>query len=616
MYTPDLSTSLATALLEAAADGVLVTDEQGTIVLASASAASMLGWTRDELVGTDIARILTAAPVGKPSPWRVEGRRILTGRRRDGTELFLEVTTSSVEAPQGRLSLAVLRDATDRRHEVEALERSEAWLRQLIDQAPDGILVVGHDGRYEEANESMCRLLGYSRDELVGKQPLDISAPEDVLRLVETRARLSESGGALELVRWTFVHKDGTRVPTEINARILADGRRQAFVRDIRPRERVEQELRVAEAERAAALRELEVALEQCPAGITILRGRDGRHITLNRAARAIWGDRFAPKQGLQQPTGILCRPDGTPLPREEFPAARAVRGEHLEHERHAVRLTNGTLVPYEINAAPLFDEHGAVAGAVVIAWDVSTLIELERLRTEWSSLVAHDLRQPIHGISGFAQLARRHARSKPELVQRDIAQVLALTARLTRMTDDLLDFSRLEANRLTIEWTTVDLVACVGSAVDRLALEEPELRVEMSLGGEIPKIEGDPQRLAQVMDNLLSNARKYRRSGSLVRVHIEREGERVAVAVTNEGDGIEPEDMHRLFQRFERLGAARTRIAGIGLGLQITRGLVEAHGGTIAAQSVPGGETTFRFTLPLVRAVDDGHERDSKAPG
>lgn len=613
MSTPELSASLATALLEATTDGVVATDERGTIVLASTAAASMLGWTRDELVGTDIAQILTEPLAGRPSPWELEGRHTLTGRRRDGTEVHLEVTTRPVETPQGRLSLAVLRDATDRHRDVKALERSEAWLRELIDQAPDGILVIGHDGCYAEANESICRLLGYSRDELVGKQPLDISAPEDVMRLPAARAQLSESGGAIELIRWTFLHKDGTRVPTEINARILADGRRQAFVRDIRARERVERELQVAEAERAAALRELEVALEQCPAGITILRGPEGRHITLNRAARAIWGDRFVPKQGLQQATGILCRPDGTPLAREEFPAVRALRGERLEHQRYAVRMPDGALVPYEINAAALFDEHGAVAGAVVIAWDVSALIELERLRTEWSSLIAHDLRQPLQAISLFAQMAQRHARSTPELVQRDVAEVLQLVARLSRMTGDLLDFSQLEASRLTIQWTTVDLVACIRSAVDRIELEEPELRVEVSLGGDIPRIEGDPQRLAQVMDNLLSNARKYRRPGSPVRVHIEREGERVAVAVTNEGDGIEPADMHRLFQRFERLRAARSGISGIGLGLQITRGLVEAHGGAIAAQSVPGGETTFRFTLPLVRPADGS--RGSRDP-
>lgn len=612
MPTPEATVSIASTLIETAVNGIVVIDERGTIVLASASAASMLGWPRDELVGTDVARILADPLTRSPSGWEVEGRRILTGCRRDGTERLLDVTTRLVETPEGRRSLAVLRDASGPRRDVETLARSEAWLRELIDQAPDGILVIGHDGRYAEANESICRLLGRSRTELVGKRPADVSAPEDLARLPEASAQLSGSGGALERVRWTFLHADGTRVPTEISARILADGRRQAFVRDLRERERVERELRVAEAERAAAVQELAVALEHCPAAISILRRGPGQASTLNRAARMLWLEGPSP---LTRDV-IICRPDGTPLAPEERVSVRAFRGEHVEHERLVVPTAHGKLVQYDVNAAPLFDEHGVIDRVIVVAWDESAVVELERAQAEWSSLIAHDLRQPIHGISLFAQMARRHARSAPERVQGDIASILELVARLDRMTGDLLDFSRIEASRLTIEWASVDLVNCVRSAVDRIELEDPELRVEERIGGEIPRLEGDSQRLAQVMDNLLSNARKYRRPDSPVRVHIENMGERVAVAVTNEGDGIPPSDMQRLFQRFERLGATRTSVSGIGLGLQITRGLVEAHGGEIAVESVPHGETTFRFTLPLVRAARGGAGGDPREHG
>ena len=596
MPTPELSLSLSHALLELAADGIVVTDERGTIVLASAAAASLLGWPRDELVGTDVALVL-----GEP----LEGGRVLTGRRRDGSTLAIEVTTSEVETPQGRLLLAELHDASERRGYVDGLERSEAWLRELIEQAPDGILVIGHDGRYVEANASICRLLGYSRDELVGKAPIDIADPEHAPRLAEIRARVAAAGGATELLRWTFVHKDGTRVPTEVHARILADGRRQAFIRDIREQERVERELRAAEAERAAALRELAVAIDQCPAGIAILRGPEGQHVTHNRAARALWGDRLDASAGLRQPRSIVCRPDGTPLTREELPAVRALREGRIVRDRVALRMPDGALVPYDISVAPLFDEHGAVSGAIAIAWDVSAVVELERLRAEWSSLIAHDLRQPIHAISLFAQMARRHARSGPEMVPRDIASLLEVVERLKLMTDDLLDFSRIEAKRLTIEWTSVDLVACTRAAMDRVALVDPELRVELRVDGEIPPLAGEPQRLAQVMDRLLGIARGHRRPDSSVRVHIERDGEHVAVAVTHEGDGIDPADLPRLFERLERPGTVRTSASDVGLGMQILRGLVEAHGGRIAAESIPGGETTFRFRLPLVRPAE-----------
>lgn len=613
---PELSLSLSRALLESAADGIVVTDERGTIVLASAAAASLLGWPRDELVGTDVATVLAEPLDGGTSTRALEGGRVLTGRRREGSELAIEVTTSAVDTPQGRFSLAELHDASERRGYVDALERSEAWLRELIEQAPDGILVVGHDGRYVEANASICRLLGYSRDELVGKDPLDIADPEDAPRLAEARARIAAAGGATELLRWTFVHKDGTRVPTEVHARILADGRSQAFVRDIREQERVERELRAAEGERAAALRELEVAIDQCPATIAIIRGPEGQHVTHNRAARALWGDRFDASAGLRQPRTIFCWPDGTPLTREELPGFRAMREGTVEWDRVAVRMPDGALVPYDLNAAPLLDEHGAISGAIAIAWDVSAVVELERLRAEWSSLIAHDLRQPIHAISLFAQMARRHARSAPEMVPRDIASLLEVVDRLKLMTDDLLDFSRIEAHRLKIEWTSVDLVACTRAAIERIALVDPELRVELRVDGEIPPLAGAPQRLGQVMDKLLGIARGHRRPGSSVRVHVEREGEHVAVAVTLEGDGIDPADLPRLFERFERPGTVRTSAADVGLGMQILRGLVEAHGGKIAAESIPNGETTFRFTLPLVRPAEPRLPRNSIGRG
>lgn len=610
MRTSELSLSLANALLEAAASGIVVTDEEGTIVLATAAAASMLGWTRDELVGIDIARILTEPLVRSPAE---EGRRALAGRRRDGTALLLDATTTPVDTPRGRLWLTELHDATERRRDLEALERSEAWLRELIEQAPDGIVVVGPDGRYVEVNASMCRLLGCSREELVGRDPLELTAPEDAPRAAEERARIDAAGGATTLFRWTFLHEDGTRVPTEVHARTLADGRRQAFVRDIREQARAEQALRAAEAERAAALRELEIAIDQCPTGIAILRGSRGEHLTLNRVARTLWSNRYDANAGFRQPESVVFRLDGTPVPPEELAAARALRHARVVQDRFAVRIADGTLVPQDIRAAPLLDEHGAVTGAVVIGWDVSAAVELERLRTEWSSLIAHDLRQPIRGISRFAQLAQQHAVASPELVPRDITAILELVARLERMIGDLLDFSRIEANRLTIQWARVDLVACIRSALERIVLEEPDLTVQLSVIGEIPPLEGDAQRLGQVVDELLSHARSHRRPGSSVRVHVEPEDECVAVAVTNEGDGIDPADLPRLFQRFERLDPSRTGARGIGLGLQITRGLVEAHGGRIAAESVRGGETTLRFTLPLVRlpsalAAPSGH--------
>jgi signal transduction histidine kinase len=144
------------------------------------------------------------------------------------------------------------------------------------------------------------------------------------------------------------------------------------------------------------------------------------------------------------------------------------------------------------------------------------------------------------------------------------------------------------------------DLVALVRAVVERTAALTQGHPVRVDVAGEIPPLELDPERIEQILDNLLSNAAKYSYPTTEIVVEIERCGAAVEVSVTNQGDGIAPEELPRLFRRFYRTVEARAgQVAGVGLGLYITKGLVEAHGGRIWAESTPGQTTTFRFTLP-----------------
>ena len=145
-----------------------------------------------------------------------------------------------------------------------------------------------------------------------------------------------------------------------------------------------------------------------------------------------------------------------------------------------------------------------------------------------------------------------------------------------------------------------VDLAALVRDSVERMALEAPDRPFDVHVGGDVPEADADPDRIAQVMENLLTNAVKYGTDGTRLSVSVERESRDVAVAVTNDGVALAPEELSRLFQRFQRTSSARLQgIKGTGLGLYITRSLVEAHGGQIAAETSPAGRITFRFTLP-----------------
>ena len=229
----------------------------------------------------------------------------------------------------------------------------------------------------------------------------------------------------------------------------------------------------------------------------------------------------------------------------------------------------------------------GHSEGALVALQDISVLKEVEMLRKQWNALVAHDLRAPLHVILMSAGALRLDGDSP------HIARIERATRRLDRIVRDLLDASRLEVHQLPLVRSEVNVVDVVKECV----AEHEEAPIEVKVRGEPRVISADRERLEQVIDNLLSNAVKYRSQGSKIGVEVAHNEDRVSVSVTNRGPGISDQDQRTLFQRFRRLGD-RSK-PGVGVGLYIARGLVEAHAGTIECESIPNDTTTFRVILP-----------------
>jgi signal transduction histidine kinase len=226
---------------------------------------------------------------------------------------------------------------------------------------------------------------------------------------------------------------------------------------------------------------------------------------------------------------------------------------------------------------------------------------ELEQLREEWIALIAHDFRQPITTIVGYADVLARHADEFPPATRTPIDHIVTSARQLGRMVTDLLDASRIETRRLSLRRQPVELVPLVRGVVERLRQATEGHPVRLQTSGPISQLELDPVRIEQVLSNLLSNAAKYGAPDSDILLTIEQQDTAVRVSVTNRGPRIPPGELPNLFSRFYRTREAETgRVAGIGLGLYIAKGLVEAHGGTISAESVPGEATTFSFTLPI----------------
>ncbi|HTN88869.1 MAG TPA: PAS domain S-box protein [Sorangium sp.] len=361
----------------------------------------------------------------------------------------------------------------------------------------------------------------------------------------------------------------------------------------------------------ASERQRLQAVVEQMPEA-AVLVDAQGRLVTCNKLAL-----RYAVRRaGELDPWGNAlffdCRqPSGDPVDWSERPMTRALcRGEVVTGaEGLLFRAAEGAFVPVLVSAAPVRSDDGGIQGAVAIFQDITALKELERQREEWTGVIAHDLRQPIQVIATASQHLRRRLGALPALDgEKQIGRIADSVDRLRRMIDDLLDASRIEARQLTLDRRPVDLRAQLGEILERSAGAIEGHAVRLEADDDVPAVRADPGRLEQILTNLLSNAARYGDPGRDIVVAVRAGAAAAHIAVTNWGPGIAEATLPHLFRRFSRgpeSGPRRAR--GVGLGLYITRGLVEAHGGSISVESTPGATTTFHFTMPFVRAAAEG---------
>jgi PAS domain S-box-containing protein len=250
-----------------------------------------------------------------------------------------------------------------------------AAMHALIEHAPDGIFVADIEGRYIYVNEAGCRMLGYSRDELLRMTIHDALPAGDSERLDRSKAVMLE--GRTHAAEWTLLRKDGTLLPVEVNANILPSGQWQGFVRDISERKAHQAEREALFARIEADRRRLKTVVDTFPLGVLLFEP-DGT-VTANRRTEELTGMKLVPGEGSAQYARYIYRPDGTPVPPEKLLAARVRAGETVIAEEFLVRRPDGTSFRVLASAAPILDVNGQPTGGVAVFQDMSERMRLEQ---------------------------------------------------------------------------------------------------------------------------------------------------------------------------------------------------------------------------------------------
>ncbi|MDI3340004.1 MAG: PAS domain-containing protein [Sphaerobacter sp.] len=508
---------------------------------------------------------------------------------------------------------------------IESIEQQRQYLEQVLHHMPVGVLVVGPppELRVRTANAHFRNFLDKpfrTEQEIVGLPLAALVSPGQQERVLPAFPRAFATGETVEAL--DVVVERPKRGTTHWNVWCVPlrdrTGRVEAVIalvvettEQVRDRRRIE-ELAGTAAQQATALSAI---IESMAEGVFVSDGT-GQIVLVNEVGARLFGQTV--EQVLQPlerhaQTLDVRYPDGRPIPPDEQPLARGLRGEtQADWEQIVRRVDTGDDVHLLVGYSPIADDRGTIVGAVAVVSDVTRMRQLERQREEFLSIAAHELKTPVTSIKLFTQgmLRTLHRRGElgPERTERDLRTILEQIDRLTQLVDDLLDVSRIRTGRLEYRFERVDLGALVQTVVERFTThlsDDERFRLRLHVTPGLPPVSADPTRIDQVITNLLSNALKYSPGGGTVTVRVGAAAAAgwLRIAVSDQGVGLDPAELPGLFQPFARATSNATvrNVSGIGLGLYISKEIVDRHGGRIWAQSAGQGRgTTFTVELPV----------------
>ena len=517
-------------------------------------------------------------------------------------------TLRPLQGPDGEIQYLIVsgQDVTDQRQVEMALHSSETRYRGVVENSLGFVFTCSMEGRLTSLNAFTAETLGYSAGALTGRfvaELLDtagLGAFQDSLRVLETK---DEWQGALVLRR-----SDGVYRRIACRSRRMELPAERPFIlihgTDVTEQHEAEQALHMATRQR-------QLILESVGDGIYGI-DLEGRLSFINQAGAVALG--YTPEQLTGRDLHEVIHyshADGTPYSKSTDPILQALRrSESIRMHDEVFWRNDGTAFPVEYSANPLL-ENGMISGMVVAFQDISDRRRLERMKDEFISTVSHELRTPLTSLRASLGLISSGTLDKrPEKQRQMVDMAIGNSDRLIRLVNDILDFEKVQKGKLSFDRQPLVAIDLLRRAADVAYAAASLANITVRIDGPSVRVMADEERILQVLNELVTNAIKFSAPDSTIRLSARPRGgdeeasPEVCFTVEDQGRGIAPEKLDRIFERFLQGDASDSRaLGGTGLGLALCRSIVEQQGGRIWAESALGRGSRFRFTLPSAPA-------------